>query len=242
MASSFYFNNYASSQEQLLIENLIVESIRIYGYDVYYLPRRNGAKDDIYGQDPSSYYDSNYFLEMYIKNVEGFEGEGDFISKFNLEIRDRTTFTVARRTFETEIGTSESMTRPLEGDLIYFPLNKKIFQIKFVEHESIFYQLGALQTYDLVCELFEYSNEKLNTGIPEIDALQASYSTALSNFSLLTEEFNFYHITDEDGYKLVDEAYDLEAIDPSSNNDEFQQEGNTFIDFTVIDPFSEGKI
>lgn len=242
MPTNFFFNNFTSSQEQLLIENLIVESIRIYGHDVMYLPRRLGSKDEIYGQDTSSFFDSYYMVEMYIKNIEGFEGDGDFLSKFNLEIRDRITFTVARRVFSEEVGSSETIQRPKEGDLIYFPLNEKVFQIKFVEHEAIFYQLGALQTYDIICELFEYSGEKFNTGIPTIDALQRDYDVALTAESILTEEFNYYYITDEDGYKLINEEYDLEAIDSTSDNDELQRESDGFIDFSVVDPFSEGRI
>lgn len=206
-----------------------------------YLPRILRDKDEIYGEDASSIYNRYYLVEMYIKNVEGFEGEGDFLSKFNLEIRDRITFTISRRTFDSEVGSFEAMIRPKEGDLIYFPLNQKLFQIKFVEHEAIFYQMGALQTYDLVCELFEYSGETLDTGVPEIDAMQANYSPALTSFSLLTEEFNYYYITDEDGYKLVNESYDLENIDPSSDNEELEIEADGFIDFSEVDPFSEGR-
>lgn len=242
MPTNFYFNNFSNSQEQLLVEDLIVESIKIYGLDMFYLPRRFHSKDDIYGEDASSKYNMYYPIEMYIKNVEGFEGEGDFLSKFNLEIRDRVTFTVARRIFSQEVGTNEAMTRPLEGDLIYFPLNNKIFQIKFVEHEAIFYQLGALQTFDLICELFEYSGETLDTGIPEIDAIQANYSPALTSFGILTEDANYYTLLDEDGYKLVNDSYDLETIDPTSDNEELEIEGDSFIDFSEIDPFSEGRI
>ena len=242
MATNFFFNNFSSSQEQLLIENLVVESIKIYGHDVIYLPRRLHAKDNLYGEDPSSIYNNSYNVEMYIKNVEGFEGEGDFLSKFNLEIRDRITFTISRRTFGEDIAAYEGMTRPLEGDLIYFPLNQKVFQIKFVEHEAIFYQLGALQTYDLVCELFEYSGETLDTGIPVIDAMQANYSPAMTSFSLLTEDRNYFYITDEDGFKLVNESYSQNLTDPISDNDELEAIADEFIDFSEIDPFSEGNI
>lgn len=241
MPTNFFFNNFNSSQEQYLIENLVVESIKIYGHDVLYLPRRLHAVDNIYGEDASSIYNKYYLVEMYIKNIEGFEGEGDFLSKFNLEIRDRITFTISRRTFGNEIASYEGMSRPLEGDLIYFPLNQKIFQVKFVEHEAIFYQLGALQTYDLVCELFEYSGETIDTGVPEIDAVQANFSPAMTSFSLLTEDQNYYYITDEDGYKLVNESFDQNITDPISDNDELETEADTFIDFSEKDPFSEGN-
>jgi hypothetical protein len=242
MATNFYFNNFSSSQEQLLIEDLITESIRIYGHDVYYVPRRVRSVDSIFNEDVSSYYDMSYMVEMYIKNTDGFQGDGDFLSKFNIEIRDRVTFTLSRRTFSEEVGSQEAMIRPNEGDLIFFPLNRKIFQVKFVEHEAIFYQLGALQTYDLVCELFEYSGERIDTGIPDIDDIQANYSIALGAYSYRTEDSNPYSLTDEDGYLLVSEDYDLETIDPTSDNEEFQTESDAIIDFSEMDPFSEGAV
>lgn len=238
MATSFYFNNFNSSQEQLLIESLIIESIKIYGHDVYYIPKRNVAKDNIYGEDVLTEYNDNYFVEMYIKNVDGFGGEGDFLSKFNIEIRDQITFTIARRTFQSEVGAFESLQRPAEGDLIFLPLNMKLFQVKFVEHEPVFYQMGALQMYDLRCELFEYSNEVLNTGIEYIDDIQNKYSTSLTTFSTLTEDQKLLLL--ENGYGIVDEAFNLEENDVLSDNQDLQTEANTIIDFSEGDPFSEG--
>ena len=148
--TNVFFNNFTNSQEQVLIEDLVIESIKIYGHDVYYCPRTLVNKDEIYGEDSISKYNTQYMVEMYVKNVMGFEGEGDFMSKFNLQVRDQMTLTIARRTFFDEIGNIESINRPQEGDLVYFPLNKKIFVVKFVEHEAIFYQMGALQTYDRI--------------------------------------------------------------------------------------------
>ena len=228
--------------EQQLFESLIVESIKIYGYDVYYLPRKLKEKDNIYGEDPSSYYDTNYEVEMYIKSVDGFQGDGDFLSKFNLEIRDSVVFTVARKIFMDEVATTEGTTRPNEGDIIYFPLNKKIFQVKFVEHESMFYQLGALQVFDLTCELYEYSGEELNTGIKQIDDVQQNYSPATSTYAYLTEEKNPYVLLDEDGFKLVNESYNIDAVDPLADNYDLETEADGFIDFSVRDPFSEGNV
>jgi hypothetical protein len=158
---------------------------------------------------------------MYIKNVDGFEGEGDFMSKFGLEIRDRITFTVSRRSFAGEILTQESnMVRPLEGDLIWFPLTRKMYKIMFVEHEAIFYQLGSLQTYDMTCELFEFNNETFDTGIPDIDQVYAELDvdigTALSTSVALT---------------------DIQA-----QNEEFETDGQSgILDFSEMDPFSEGN-
>ena len=239
IATSFYFNNFGASQEQLLIENLVVESIRMYGHDLYYLPRTRLGDDKIYGEESFSEFNSQYFVEMYIKNVEGFAGQGDFLSKFNLEIRDQVTFTVARRTFNEEVGAYTAFVRPREGDLIYFPLNNKIFEIKFVEHEAIFYQLGALQTFDLTCELFEYSNEVLNTGIPLVDDIQKVLTFNLSDFAITTE--TGLAIADEDMNDLVLESFSIDTQDPISDNTELETEGDTILDFSEIDPFSEGS-
>ena len=240
MATSVFFNNFQSSGEQGLIEDLVIESIRIYGHDLYYLPRTLDAEDEIFGASAVSSFNTHYFLEMYIKNVDGFQGDGDFLSKFGLQIRDTITFTVARRTFYNEIGQYADIDRPQEGDLIYFPLNKKAFQIKFVEHESVFYQMGALQMWDLQCELFEYADERFNTGIAEIDSIQKKFSLDMINFAILTEDG--YQITDEDGYPIVQDSYNLntQAGDSFADNDEIQTESDTFVDFSERDPFSEG--
>jgi len=238
IATSFYFNNFGASQEQLLIEDLVVESIRMYGHDLYYLPRTRINDDLILGEDSYSEFNSHYFIEMYIKNVEGFAGQGDFLSKFNLEIRDQVTFTVARRTFNNEVGAYTSFIRPREGDLVYFPLNNKLFEIKFVEHEAIFYQLGSLQTFDISCELFEYNNEILNTGIPLIDEKQRDITFNLTDFAIKLE--TGLALADEDGYDLVLESFSLDTQDPISDNTEFEAEGDDILDFSEIDPFSEG--
>lgn len=245
MATSVYFNNFQGSQEQFLIEDLVIESIKIYGHDLYYIPRTREAFDPIYGEDTISRFLTPYFVEMYIKSVDGFDGDGDFISKFGLEIRDRVTFTVARRTFNNEVGQYADINRPNEGDLIFFPLNKKMFEIKFVEHEAVFYQLGALQMYDIVCELFEYSNERFETGIDQIDTLFTNnyltgknYSIAITDFSILTEDSNPFYLLDEDGFKIL-----LDNIDESElgESDAIQEESDTFIDFSEHDPFAEGN-
>lgn len=177
MSTNFYFNNFTNSGEQILIEDLIIESIRIFGQDVWYLPRTLGAKDDLLNEDDLSIFEKAYMVEMYIKNVDGFEGEGDFLSKFGLQIRDSITFTMSQRRFLQDVGLYDETVRPNEGDLIYFPLNRKLFELKHVEHEAIFYQMGSLQTYDLKCDLFEFSNERFATGILEIDALLDAYRT-----------------------------------------------------------------
>lgn len=240
MATNFFFNNFQNSQEQYLIEDLIIESIKIYGLDMYFIPRTPGSIDKIYGEDTLREYTRAVPVEMYIKNIEGFAGEGDFLSKFNIQIRDQITFSIARRSFANEIGTQESISRPREGDLIFLPLNKKIFEIKFVEHEAIFYQLGALQMWDLKCELFEYNNEYLNTGIEEVDRLSTKYNISMDTVGILTE--SGLYINDEAGYMLAQESYDINTNNALADNDEFEVEAQTFIDFTEHDPFSEGAM
>lgn len=195
--------------------------------------------DAIYGEERYSTFDSSYFIEMYIKNVDGFAGQGDFLAKFNLEIRDQVTLTVSRRTFAEEVGAYTSFIRPREGDLVYFPLNKKLFEIKFVEHEAIFYQLGSLQTFDLTCELFEYNNEVLNTGIEDIDNKQKTLTLNMQDFAVKTQDD--FAITDEDGYDIVQEAYNVAVQDPSADNNDIQLESDLILDFSEIDPFSDGN-
>ena len=238
MATNFYFNNFAASGEQQLIESLVVESIKIYGHDSYYLPRTSVRIDEVLGEDSYAQFNSFHLTDLYIKNVEGFQGQGDFLSKFNLEIRDQVTLTMARKTFGEDVGAFSGRNRPLEGDIIFLPLNNKFFEIKFVEHEAIFYQLGSLQTYDLVCELFEFSNEQFNTGLDFVDNVYTSLSTDLSDYNILFEDGTF--MLTEDGFEMILDDFYLEEIDPLSDNLQFQQEGDAILDFTEIDPFSEG--
>ena len=239
MATNFYFNNYNSSQEQSLYENLIIESIKIYGQDMYYIPKNLVSVDTVLGEDDLSTFTRAFLVEIYIKNVMGFGGQGDFFSKFGVEIRDQTTLLMARRTFTDEIGKHTQAVRPNEGDLIYFPLNKKCFQIRFVEHESIFYPLGALQLYEMNCELFEYSSERFSTGIPEIDILTKNFSEDIFDYTLITE--NGDRLTDESGNFIVTELFDSVLRDPLDDTKKFQSEGDAILDFTELDPFTEGR-
>ena len=243
MATNFFFNNFQSSQEQLLIENLVIESIKIYGHDVKYIKREIQNKDKIYGEDrQTSKFVHCLEVEMYIKNVDGFAGEGDFLSKFNLEIRDQITFTVAYRAFGEEVGSMMQLDRPREGDLIYFPPNNKVFEIKFVEHESVFYQLGSLQMYDLKCELFEYNSEFFDTGDVEIDSLfENNFLGQPSIDQIITDDIYGNTLTTEAGDVLATDGVSLESIDPAAENETIQAEADNFLDFSETDPFSEGS-
>lgn len=247
MATNFYFNNFSSSNEQNLYEDLIIESIKIYGEDMYYIPRVITNYDNLLGEDASSQYNHAIMVELYIKSIDGFTGDGNFMSKFGLQIRDQVVFSIAQRTFNQEVAIVTDQIRPNEGDLIYFPLNRKCFQIKFVNKFEMFYQFGALQTWELTCELFEYSNEQFNTGVDEIDSIQKNYSVNILDYTIMDEEG--VNLTDEDSNYLVVESYKPETINPASENDTIQQGtdnfplgSDDFIDFTEKDPFSEGNL
>ena len=252
MATNLYFNNFGHFGQQTLLENLIIESIKMYGHDCFYIPRVLVKEDNLFGEDVLSKFENYYELEMYVKNVEGFEGEGDFLSKFNVEIRDEMTFTISKRRFNDEVDSAQQILdsagneigRPLEGDLIYFPLTGGLFEIKFVEDEVTFYQMGELQMYDLKCELFEYSHEEIDTGITVIDNIQTAESAVMEDFQLLDESGNT--LVDEEGNNLIAEDYRIDAIASTANNEYIQTETTSsgtlgaFLDFSESNPFSEG--
>ena len=179
------FFNHAVQTEQHLYEDLVVEALRMYGHNVFYLPREVIEEDTILNEDVQSKFGDSYQVEMYIENTDGFEGEGDLMSKFGVQIRDQATFIISLRTWERFISLDDNLAtsfRPNEGDLIYFPLSGSMFEIKFVEHEDPFYQVGKLFVFKMTCELFEYSQEDFDTGIGDIDLIEdeQAYTTVMS--------------------------------------------------------------
>ena len=230
--------------EQEILEDLVVESIRIYGQDMYYLPRRRNNFDGVYYEDSVSSFDTSYLMEIYIKSVEGFQGQGSFLSKFGLEIRDQAVFSIARRTFANEVTKEESdFIRPREGDLIYFPLNSKCFEIKYVNDKPFFFQLGELQMYDVTVELYEYSNESFSTGIPEIDSLQENHSINVYDYGIVSDDG--YILKSDDDRIIVGEEYAeiLEQYDPVRDNEEIDEEidADDIMDWTERNPFAENN-
>lgn len=178
MATNFYFSQKVRS-EQKLYEDIVIEALKTYGQDVYYLPRDIVNEDKILGDDPVSSFNSSYKVEMYIENTEGFDGEGDLFTRFGVEIRDEATFIVSRRRWEQTIQRYDNeitVSRPAEGDVIYLPLSKSFFQISHVEHEQPFYQLSNLPVYKLRCQLFEYTGEDMDTGVEVLDDLEGAYA------------------------------------------------------------------
>ena len=164
MATNLYFNNVTSHAEQELINDLTSEVIQLHGMDVFYIPRTLIKEDPLLDEDVLSRFEVAYEIEMYIKGTEGFGGEGDLVSKFGLDVRDEVIFTVHKDRFEL----ATTKPKPLEGDLIFLPMSKGLFEIKFVEHEQPFYQAGKNYSFDITCELFQYSEQQFEKGVPEV--------------------------------------------------------------------------
>ena len=275
--------------EQDLYENIIIESIKIYGQDVEYLPRTLVNEDKIFGEDVVSRFDDAYTVEMYLENLDGFDGDQELFSKFGVEIRDRATLHVSRRVWERHVGYNVEYDRPREGDLIYLPLSNQIFEIMRVIDDRPFYQLSDLPTYRMEVELFEYSDEDFDTGIEDIDEAEAlgnriklTLDASSSNGFELGE--NIEYVVDADaGTKLVAEIVNWDAstnilevahvgstdglwrtfpvgatitsVDTNisktvnsvgdelqqvfSQNDDFETEADSFLDFSEGNPFGE---
>ncbi len=180
--SSCRLNLNGSSQEQLFMSNLIIESIELYGQDIYYLPRTYVNKDTIFQEVESSNFTQALAIRAYVNNVEGWEGQGELLSKFGVRIEDKTTFIFSRTKFTEKVDDNAALNvegRPNEGDLIWFPTTKHLFEIKFVEAERPFYQLGKGYVWECQCELFEYSDEQLDTGVAEIDAIETAFANSI---------------------------------------------------------------
>lgn len=192
MATNPYFS-YRVKSEQDLYEDLVIESLKLYGQDVYYIPREVIKKDTVFNDQSLSRFENAYKVEMYIENVEGFDGEGDLFTKFGVEIRDAATFVLARKRWNATVARlegydSNKFYRPREGDVIYLPLSQSTFQVMSVETESPFYQLSNLPVFKMRCELFEYNDEDFDTGIDDIDRVEefAAYQYILTMDSAST--------------------------------------------------------
>ena len=232
MATNQYFSQGRRS-EQILYEDLIVESLKMYGQDVYYLPRDSINIDDIFKDETSAKFDNAYKIEMYIENVEGFDGEGDLFTKFGVEIRDQATFVVSRRRWLSTIAALENdpdvegkeFYRPREGDLISLPLTGSIFEITKVFDETPFYQLKNLPVFRLTCELFEYSGEDFDTGVDTIDNVEIfgyQYQMTFDNVSKITStSLDTYEVGEQvsqvtSQYTLTADVVEYNAADPDA--------------------------
>ena len=190
MPTNHHFSK-GTISEQYLYEDLIIEAMQIYGHDVYYLPRTLVNKDQLFGEDALSKFDDAYLIEMYMDTQEGYEGEKELISRFGLEIRDETTFTVSRRRWLDLVSSNNNLItslRPNEGDWIYFSNGPRLFEISFVDKDDPFYQVDNLPVYKLYARTVEYSDERLDTGVTDIDALEDKYSGDALQWQFLAEQ------------------------------------------------------
>ena len=314
MPRNVYFSQ-GTASEQNLYEDITIEGLRIYGHEAYYIPRKIVNKDGIFNEDQLSEFGSAYNIEAYVANVDGYEGEGDLLTKFGLEIKDQITLVIANRRWEQLIGRhvkSDSqldrkvVRRPMEGDLVYLPAVKGLFEISFVEQEDPFYQLQNLPTFQLKCELFQYGGEAIDTGIASVDTYETKFSErqsvilgagtgtyqigedlsqiitgasgtgtrvmtaevaawdspskTLDYYGLYSENVNFndspnvnfevggatlrgltsgasYLISSFNNDSPGRQMLEMKDTDPISDNAEFEDIGNNFIDFSISNPF-----
>lgn len=173
MAINHYLNLHKNQTEQNLIENLTIESIQFYGMDLQYLPRETLERDGIFGEDIRTKFTTNYLIEMYFDTVDGWEGDGNILANFGMQIKDTATLIVSKKRFQDVVYGQQ---RPTEGDLIYIPMSNSLLEINFVEHENPFYQLGKLYTYKLTVENYTYDHSAFDTGQESIDKINTDYS------------------------------------------------------------------
>tara|TARA_B100001113_G_scaffold191197_1_gene156709 strand:+ start:718 stop:1560 length:843 start_codon:yes stop_codon:yes gene_type:complete len=235
MPTNVYFDT-GTRPEQHLYEDLMIEQLKIYGQDVFYIPRTLVNEDNLFGEDTLSKFGDAYLIEMYFENVEGYEGEKEIMSKFGLQMNEDVTFIVARRRFEQLVSHDSNLivkTRPNEGDLVYFPKVKKIFEITFVDHDDPFYQIHNLPAFKLKCKTFEYSSEDLDTGITEIDAIETDNSLDMLSFQITMEQSST--TTYNEGIELEDGTGNLELETATGGTDNLIGENETGGDQIVLE-------
>ena len=244
-----------SEAEKRLYENLIIEGLKIYGQDVYYLPRTLVNRDLILGEDVASKFNAAYLAEMYMETTEGFAGQQEIINKFGLEIREDTTFMVSKRRWLDLVDDPATLIvsgRPNEGDIIYMPLMNSFFEIQFVEDQEPFFQLGQLPVYKLRCTRFEYSSERLDTGVSEIDAAEDKYSLDQLAHQMSLENEDCALLLENDGADsssnyLLMETYNIQSQSPYADNNDLDtaagfdtsSTADDILDFTERNPFGE---
>ena len=242
MPTSVYFDT-GTIPEQRLYEDLIIEQLRAFGQEVFYLPRTLVNEDTIFGEDPLSEFNDAYLIEMYVENIEGYDGEKELMTKFGLDIQNEVTFVVARRRWEQLISIDQNLivsTRPNEGDLVYFPRTKHLFEISFVDHDDPFYQVQNLPVYKLKCRSFDYSSEQIDTGIVEIDNIETTYSLDILSYQLTLEDGTGSVLQEGDGTNyLLNEDFTIEIKDTKAQNDIFDTFNNTVLDFSESNPFGD---
>ena len=230
------------ASEQNLYEDLIIESMKIYGWEVYYLPRSVSNPDLILTEDPTNKYEHAFPIEMYLKEVDGFAGDDELISKFGLEIRNSANFVVSRRRWSDVVGSTNTSVlniRPTEGDIIYFPQTQSFFEIRKVDSQIPFFQAGKLYTYQMNCELIQFSNEIFETGVDEIDNIAASFGRTIENFDILLESGDSLLLETNAITPLVNENFTVNNDIAAADNETFTAEADNVLDFSERNPFGE---
>ena len=235
MPTNVYFDT-GTKPEQHLYEDLMIEQLKIYGQEVFYIPRTLVKEDNLFGEDTLSKFGDAYLIEMYFENVEGYEGEKEIMSKFGLQMNEDVTFVVARRRFEQLVSHDSNLivkTRPNEGDLVYFPKVNKIFEISFVDHDDPFYQVHNVPAFKLKCKTFEYGGEDIDTGITEIDAIETANSLDMLTFQITMEQSST--TTFNEGIELEDGTGNLELETQTGGTDNVIGEDETGGDNVVLE-------
>ena len=235
MPTNVYFDT-GTRPEQTLYEDLMIEQLKIYGQDVFYIPRTLVKEDNLFGEDTLSKFGDAYLIEMYFENVEGYEGEKEIMSKFGLQMNEDVTFVVARRRFEQLVSHDSNLivkTRPNEGALVYFPKVNKIFEISFVDHDDPFYQVHNVPAFKLKCKTFEYGGEDIDTGITEIDAIETANSLDMLTFQITMEQSSA--TTFNEGIELEDGTGNLELETQTGGTDNVIGEDETGGDNIVLE-------
>ena len=216
MALNPFFNQFTNTSEQSLYEDLVVEAIRIYAYEMLYLPRTRKETDDIMNEVTMAEFNQAISCEFFIKNFMDFEGEGQILAKFGLEVRDQMTVNLSKRSFEEFIKPNTNSSKPNEGDCIYIPMLDVVYQIKYVSTTPVFYSFGSLNMYEITMELIDFTGEKFNTGDPRIDNKYKEFENL-----------------------LTDPDYNLEDYDLTAQNSVIQSESDDIVDFSENSPFGE---
>jgi hypothetical protein len=244
MATNHYFQSgipMGRRSESLLHEDLIIECLKMYGHDVYYMPRAIVNRDFILGEDPTNNFKHAYPIEVYLENVTGYGGT-ELLSRFGIELTDTATFLMARRRWDELINrslTSILTSRPSEGDLLYVPLTKSFFEIKLVEATDPFFQVGKLYVYKLQCELYQFSHETISTGVQELDEITDDINQDILTYEITLETGDGLLLEYDTQSSLIQENYDTSVIDHGAENEKFTDEVNDILDFSEHNPFGD---
>ena len=240
-------NWYNHKGTQKLLDTLVMQAIQHKGQDMYYLPRRADTFDDLWHEDDTEYFDTALGIPVYVKTAEGFLAQEAFMTQFGIDIKPQVVFTIARKQFEDNILSEEpDLIRPREGDLIFFPMNSRVFEIRFVDDKPFFYQGGALQAYDVTCELYTYAGARFTTGITEIDEIDTKFDLNIHEFVLQDRAGNY--IVDRSNNYITARGWgaNQDTYDPLQINDEIETYSNntsdantgSLIDWSANNPFS----